>query len=247
MTDDQELRSEPRAETRTEAVRHDAMRSEAFDLALLWPELCSGSRRVVDTFSTDERSYVVLEYTGARRRIASRSLGMLERVLLGQSPKVVAADLSVSVATVAGAMRGALGAMGLVCRVSSLPILVVMAARAHCLGEPFCVARVSTLAQNHQKVQVVSAPRPDLRLPARLSNAELSVVRRLLEGSSHAQISSERGTSARTVANQLATAFRKLGVSGRGQLVDRLIHHTMDTHRAQRARTAATTPEALSA
>jgi DNA-binding NarL/FixJ family response regulator len=109
------------------------------------------------------------------------------------------------------------------------------------------VARVSTLAQNHQKVQVVSAPRPDLRLPARLSNAELSVVRRLLEGSSHAQISSERGTSARTVANQLATAFRKLGVSGRGQLVDRLIHHTMDTHRAQRARTAATTPEALSA
>jgi DNA-binding NarL/FixJ family response regulator len=68
----------------------------------------------------------------------------------------------------------------------------------------------------------------------------------LLEGSSHAQISSERGTSARTVANQLATAFRKLGVSGRGQLVDRLIHHTMDAHRAQRTRDAAA-PEALSA
>ncbi|HEY0463031.1 MAG TPA: hypothetical protein VGC79_02430, partial [Polyangiaceae bacterium] len=39
------------------------------------------------------------------------------------------------------------------------------------------------------------------------------------QGESHARIASRRRTSQRTVANQLATAFSRLGVSGRSGLL----------------------------
>src|SRR5262245_50259691 len=54
----------------------------------------------------------------------------------------------------------------------------------------------------------------DRRLPA----AEADVVRAAVAGSTNADIARRRGTSVRTVANQLASAFRRLGVSGRAEL-----------------------------
>jgi DNA-binding CsgD family transcriptional regulator len=74
---------------------------------------------------------------------------------------------------------------------------------------------------------VVSVQRPDLSFPVPLSRAEAAVVQGLVAGRSHAQISGLRATSRRTVANQLATAFRKFGVSGRGAVVHQLIQHSL--------------------
>ena len=54
---------------------------------------------------------------------------------------------------------------------------------------------------------------------ATLSPAESEVARYLLEGRSNAEIASQRGSSARTVANQVSSLFRKLGVSSRLELV----------------------------
>jgi DNA-binding CsgD family transcriptional regulator len=48
---------------------------------------------------------------------------------------------------------------------------------------------------------------------------ESEVLLQLLEGLSNEEIATERGVSARTVANQVASVFRKLGVSSRGELV----------------------------
>jgi DNA-binding NarL/FixJ family response regulator len=53
---------------------------------------------------------------------------------------------------------------------------------------------------------------------SRLTQAELAVTRLVLEGHGNAAIAKTRGTSARTVANQLASIFRKLEVSSRWQL-----------------------------
>ena len=94
--------------------------------------------------------------------------------------------------------------------------------------------RIARFDQDGCARWVVSIPRPDLSFPARLSSAELAVVRQLVQGQSHAQISRVRGTSTRTVANQLSTAFRKLGVSGRGELVDQLILHSMSSQALSR-------------
>jgi DNA-binding CsgD family transcriptional regulator len=73
------------------------------------------------------------------------------------------------------------------------------------------------------KAVVVSAARPDLELARVLSPCELEVVRLRVDGLSHGRIASLRSTSERTVANQLASVFAKLGVSGRPQLLAALV------------------------
>jgi DNA-binding CsgD family transcriptional regulator len=50
---------------------------------------------------------------------------------------------------------------------------------------------------------------------AQLTSAESDVVRRILAGHSNARIARDRGTSVRTVANQVASILRKLGVRSR--------------------------------
>jgi DNA-binding CsgD family transcriptional regulator len=55
-----------------------------------------------------------------------------------------------------------------------------------------------------------------------LPAAELAVIRQLVEGHSYAEIAAERGTSTRTIANQITAVFRRLRVSGRNELVQRL-------------------------
>jgi DNA-binding NarL/FixJ family response regulator len=51
-----------------------------------------------------------------------------------------------------------------------------------------------------------------------LTRAEQDVVDGALAGKSNRRIAVERGRSARTVANQMASAFRKLGVASRSEL-----------------------------
>lgn len=51
-----------------------------------------------------------------------------------------------------------------------------------------------------------------------LTPAEREVVRGLLQGLSNAEIATNRKTSGRTVANQIAAVFRKLDVSSRAEL-----------------------------
>jgi DNA-binding CsgD family transcriptional regulator len=54
-----------------------------------------------------------------------------------------------------------------------------------------------------------------------LSKAEKAVIELVLRGLSNAAIARERGASPRTVANQLASAYKKLRVGSRRELVAR--------------------------
>jgi DNA-binding NarL/FixJ family response regulator len=65
---------------------------------------------------------------------------------------------------------------------------------------------------------VVSFPVPTVPWQADLTAAEIDVVHDVLAGLSNAQIGKKRGTALRTVANQVAAVFRKLGVSSRLEL-----------------------------
>lgn len=73
-----------------------------------------------------------------------------------------------------------------------------------------------------EEVAVLSFPLPDYDLPESLTDAERQVVALLLDGRTNAAIAEERGTSVRTVANQIASIFRKAGVASRSELVTRL-------------------------
>jgi DNA-binding CsgD family transcriptional regulator len=66
---------------------------------------------------------------------------------------------------------------------------------------------------------ILEFPEQKLDAPSGLSNAEREVVRGVIAGKSNAQIGRERGTSARTVANQLRSVYAKLNISGRRALI----------------------------
>jgi len=79
------------------------------------------------------------------------------------------------------------------------------------------------VAIGRQDVLVLSWPVQVEALDALpLTAAEREVVEAIAAGLSNAAIAERRRTSVRTVANQVASAFRKLGVRSRAQLVARL-------------------------
>ena len=55
-----------------------------------------------------------------------------------------------------------------------------------------------------------------------LTTAEEAVLALLLDGHDNATIAEARGTAARTIANQIAGIYRKLGVSSRAELAAKL-------------------------
>ena len=63
----------------------------------------------------------------------------------------------------------------------------------------------------------VRAPR-ELENDTVLTRAELAIVELALGGASNRKIAELRGTSTRTVANQLSTVFRKLRITSRPEL-----------------------------
>jgi len=79
------------------------------------------------------------------------------------------------------------------------------------------------MSMRGETFMVMSYPIPALpQLPQRLSRAEAEVVRLVVRGDSSEAIATARGTSIRTVANQLASIYRKLGVRSRIELATHL-------------------------
>lgn len=72
-----------------------------------------------------------------------------------------------------------------------------------------------------EELLVVSVPLREEPLDV-LTSAQLEVARAIVRGASNAAIARERGTSVRTVANQVASILRKLGVGSRAQLATKL-------------------------
>jgi DNA-binding CsgD family transcriptional regulator len=215
------------------AAERDAAVSQSFDLARLWLELCRGTWRFRDTFPTENRYIALIEEPRVRfpQPLKACKLSVLKRVLLGEAPKAVAFELRMGLSSVAAAIQDCLLGMGIPGRLSQASVLLTMAAcAAHQPESSPTLGRLSRVEANGEAYWVVSVMRPDLDFPVPLSHAEAAVVRELVAGRSHAQISSLRATSPRTVANQLATVFRKLGVSGRGAVVHKLIQHSLSHH-----------------
>jgi DNA-binding NarL/FixJ family response regulator len=120
---------------------------------------------------------------------------------------------------VAFSVAECLQSLGLTRRVCRVPTLLVAAVHAARGTTDLLSAQVELLHHGGATYRVLSARRPDIELGRVLSPAEYAVARLLVEGLSHAEIAASRRASTRTVANQLATAFQKLGVSGRSELL----------------------------
>ena len=85
--------------------------------------------------------------------------------------------------------------------------------------------RVERWAIRSEEFLVVSVPLPTLGplVSAGLSAAEREVTSMILDGMSNREVARARKTSVRTVANQVASVFKKLGVSCRLELASRVM------------------------
>jgi len=197
----------------------------AIDSEAVWIDLIEGRTVVVDEFSSSGRSFLVVRRRTEKavRSITPRTLEILEEVLLGADPKVVAIDRGLSASTIATCLKHAYEAIGIRCKPSKVPLLLVTLVRAAKRGGRLEGGRAADLEYSNGLYRALCLPSPDAVLDRFLSPAEKAVLRMRLEGKSHAEIAARRRTSLRTVANQVATAFHRLGVSSRSDLMGLLI------------------------
>lgn len=73
-----------------------------------------------------------------------------------------------------------------------------------------------------EELAVLSIPLAPPSLPPELTAAEREVCALILAGYSNAEIARARTSAVRTVANQIASIFRKLDVASRAELTARL-------------------------
>lgn len=199
---------------------------EDLDLATLWADLTTGRCHLVDSFYWEGRCFVMLQQRAAPvrdRRLAPKRVEVLKRILLGESQKAVAIDFRLAVSTVALTCSQCLRAMGDDHVASRVPALLVMAAHADEGFELAPAIAFRTAPPDSDGRWTASVERPDTALPALLTNAESDVTRLLVEGLTHAEIARLRRRSPRTIANQLASVFAKMQVSGRSELISKLV------------------------
>lgn len=217
------LTSQPHSEALVkEVIAADAQTASEIDLALTWRDLVQGSCTVVGSFFDVARCGLLLSARQPREKaLSGRRLEVLESVLCGIGQNCVAIDLQLAASTVALNARQALEALGVSGRPSRVHPLLMLAAKAG-RERTLASASLSFVSSPFGEVQVVGIPRPERRLSGVLPAAELEVISMLVQGCCYAEISQRRGTSERTIANQIAAVFKRLNVSGRSELIQRL-------------------------
>jgi DNA-binding CsgD family transcriptional regulator len=90
------------------------------------------------------------------------------------------------------------------------------------LARPPAGARVTRINSRLLLISVPVSPAFESPEASTLTKAECAVVELALGGLSNADIARRRRSSPRTIASQLAAAYRKLGVGSRRELVAKL-------------------------
>ena len=201
----------------TSAVHKLEARRRPADLAAIWENLVQGRLVVSQCASSASEGFLWLRRnTQECRRPSARAVSIFEHALLGTSQKELAFDTGLSLPSTAGVLKQGAERMGLRCTFSKLPVAVPLL--AHAVLRPGSVP-VEVCADPTQFQCWIRVRRRDFTLARLLSRAEYDVACRLLEGWSYEQIAALRGSSVRTVANQLSSTFAKACVSGRFQLL----------------------------
>jgi len=205
---------------RPPATRRLDPKRPRFSLPDAWVAIREGRARVVDCAPAHESSALILELRpSANRPLDARSATVLERILSGESQKSCALELKLSQSMITGIARDALRRIGVTCRPSRVPLPLTMIAYA--FRKELSSSWVSALELEAEAGERILIRVPPLvtRLTPFLTEAERAVATLLIEGKSYLEIAKVRKTSQRTVANQIASLFRRLHISGRAELV----------------------------
>src|SRR5688500_17481132 len=82
--------------------------------------------------------------------------------------------------------------------------------------------RVPEVRVGDMELAVLSYDQAAVELPQILTKVEREVADAILLGKSNRDIADQRGTALRTIANQVASVFRKCGVASRAELIAKL-------------------------
>jgi DNA-binding NarL/FixJ family response regulator len=179
-------------------------RKRSADPCQLWPALVAGRWSLIDAFTAGGQRHVVA-YENPRdseqlRQLTAREASILGHALAGRSGKWIAVELGVSEPTVTRGLRQALRRIG----------LDNIAAVAMAQNRDFETVEAGL------KVATSTVVTLDL---TRLTSAERDVANSLLDGRSVHAIAARRRTSSRTIAHQIASIYRKLGIASRRELL----------------------------
>lgn len=199
------------------AVSENAAQLSA-TLRSVWSGLITGRFSVVSTSTTSERVTLRVQQRSVARA-HSRAAQIFDAASCGELQKTVAIDLGLAPSSVAAMLRQVTRGMGLSCKFSRLPLAIPLL--RHMISRPELVSvRLEPWPLDRAKpVLVIEMSRCDDAIAAKLSKSEYEVARQLLEGCTYRQMASRRATSVRTIANQVSSVFKKLGVSGRFEVL----------------------------
>lgn len=197
---------------RIERARTRAGRQDVAASLEAWQGLVRGRWSLVDHFDSDGKRFILAvkndpEHPDPRgltkgERQATEFLG------LGRSTKDIAYTLGVSEAAVTTQLTSARQKLGLDSRAELAAFFSPSGARA----------RLAEVAIAGEQLLVGAYPLCSERALTSLTEAERDVVALLLRGSTNQDIAARRGTSTRTIANQVQAIFRKLRVQSRVEL-----------------------------
>lgn len=213
---------EERADIVDQVVTADATGESIAALATLWRSLTEGEVAIIGNFFSATRCGLLLQRVESQTAsLVGRRRRILEEVLRGSSQNAIAIDLGLAPSTIAFNARLGLETLGVSGRPSRAHPLLMLAATVAWRGADNTVS-MGTMEFAGMRVEVVGMDRPERSLACLVPDAELEVIACLIEGCSYAEIAARRGTAERTIANQIAAAFRRLNVSGRSELIQRL-------------------------
>jgi DNA-binding NarL/FixJ family response regulator len=186
--------------------REESRRGRRSDHEAAWPALIAGRWTLIDRFEEHGRRYLLAVRNPAGPsggpRLDQRETAVIDAVARGEANKSIAIDLGMSEATISRAVRTALRKLG-------IAIADLIAAR-----NAF-TAPISLRGAELDVIPLASAA----SWIEELTPGERASVGGVLRGHSTATIARGRGVSKRTVTNQLASAFEKLGVRSRRELI----------------------------
>lgn len=201
---------------RIERARTRLGRSQPEQAMESWRALVDGRWSLVDRFDSDGKRFVVALKNDQDildpRGLSDREEQVAERIGLGRSTKEIAYELGLSLSAVSMAVGSARRKLGFDSRTELASFFSPNGMRV----------RLSETALAGEPMLVGAQPLIDEAIAAVLSPAEHEVAKALLAGSTSADVAARRGTSERTVANQIASIFSKLGVNSRIELAARL-------------------------
>jgi DNA-binding CsgD family transcriptional regulator len=208
----------PREVLRRAVLAHEGCGAFHHETDSMWQALLGGQWSLLDDFTADSTRHIVAyqnpQHGVTLRALQPRERTVLELTLARRSGKWIASELHRSAATASRALRMVERRIGLGDTAGLIGLRTA-------LFEPLELADLADLAglAGVPGVALAVARLAPATAAGELSEAERSIVTGLLGGKRVAAIALERGTSPRTVSNQIASAYRKLGVSSRREVI----------------------------